>query len=232
MRETSSFNTSWRVPVDADETSVAYHPATAPNRRGLFICGPSAGGHVAEPGMLRLAEPLRQAGLGIVLFNFPYRERGGRRPDPMPQLQRCFAVVVESALERIGDSGAVLLGGRSMGGRVASMMAADGFPCDGLLLLAYPLHPAGQPQRLRAAHLVRIGVPTLCFNGTRDRLSSRDLMDAAVAPLGRRWTMHWLEGADHSFHVLRSAGRTEADILAEIGGTTQSWLGRLRRRSA
>src|SRR3970040_2465558 len=137
MPGTSSIRASWRVPVDANETSVAYHPATAPNRHGLFICGPSAGGHLAEPGMLRLAEPLRQAGLGIVLFHFPYREPRGRLPDPMPQLQRGFAAVVESALERIGDSGAVLLGGRSMGGRVASMMAADGFRCAGFLLLAF-----------------------------------------------------------------------------------------------
>ena len=182
--------------------------------------------------MLRLAEPLRSAGLGIVLFNFVFRERGSRRPDPMPDLQRCFSAVVESARARIGDSGDVLLGGRSMGGRVASMLAADGFPCRGLLLLAYPLHPAGLPQRPRTAHLVRIAVPTLCFNGTRDRLCSRDLMQAAVAPLGRRWTMHWLEGADHSFHVLRSAAKSEADILAEIGRTTRSWLGELDRRSA
>jgi hypothetical protein len=72
----------------------------------------------------------------------------------------------------------------------------------------------------------------LCFNGTRDRLCSRDLMLAAVAPLGRRWTMHWLEGADHSFQVLRSAGKSETDILAEIGGITQSWLGSLGGLSA
>jgi hypothetical protein len=218
------------VRVGPDETSVAYHAAASSSPRRLFICGPSAGGHLAEPGMLRLADPLRQAGLGVVLFNFLYRERGDRRPDPMPDLRRCFGAVVESALERIGDSVGVLIGGRSMGGRVASMLAADAFPCDGLLLLAYPLHPAGQPERLRAAHLPRITVPTLCFNGTRDRLCSRDLMEAAVAPLGRRWTMHWLESADHRFHALSSSGRTEANILDEIGAATQSWLATLERR--
>jgi predicted alpha/beta-hydrolase family hydrolase len=224
--------TQWRVAVGADETSAAYRAATAPHPRGLFICGPSAGGHLAEPGMLRLARPLQQAGLGVVLFNFLYREHGRRRPDPMPELQRCFAAVVASALERIGPTGLVLLGGRSMGGRVASMLAADGTPCDGLLLLAYPLHPAGQPERLRAAHLPRVDVHTLCFNGTRDRLCSRDLMETAIAPLGRRWTMHWLEGADHGFDVLRSSGRTEADIEKEIGEATQAWLDQLERRAA
>jgi hypothetical protein len=229
--EALAADAEWRVRVDSGETSAAYHPATAPMRRGLFICGPSAGGHLAEPGMLRLAEPLRQAGLGIVLFNFLYRERGRRRPDPMPDLQRCFAAVVASALERLGEAPLVLLGGRSMGGRVASMLAADGFKCDGLLLLAYPLHPANQPERLRAAHLARIAVPTLCFNGTRDPLCTRELLETAIGPLGRRWTMHWLEGADHSFHFLRSSGRNEADVLTEIGGAAQSWLGKLEHRS-
>jgi len=141
-------------------------------------------------------------------------------------MPRAFDADGATALERPHD-GAVVIGGRSMGGRVASMMAADGYPCDGLLLLAYPLHPAGQPERLRAAHLPRIGVPTLCFNGTRDRLCSRDLMEAAVAPLGRRWTMHWLEDADHGFQVPRSAGKTEADVLTEIGTITRDWLDRL-----
>jgi len=84
-----------------------------------------------------------------------------------------------------------------MGGRVASMMAADGFACDGLLLVAYPLHPAGQPEKLRDAHLPRIKVPVLCFNGTRDALCRKDLMDNAVGNLPG-WDVRWLEGADHS----------------------------------
>jgi predicted alpha/beta-hydrolase family hydrolase len=108
------------------------------------------------------------------------------------------------------------------------MLAADGVDCDGLLLLAYPLHPAGEPDRLRAAHLSRIAVPTLCFNGTRDRLCRRDLMEAAVAPLGARWTMHWLEAADHGFGLPQSSSRTEADVLHEIGDATRNWLRTLR----
>jgi len=217
------------VQVETAATSAAFLPATAPAQLGLFVCGPSAGGHMADTGLLQLAEIMRGAGLGVVLFNFLYRERGGRRPDPMAALQRCFAAVVESARQRLPASPMVVLGGRSMGGRVASMLAAGGFACDGLLLLAYPLHPAGEPDRLRDAHLARIGVPTLCFNGTRDRLCRRDLMETAVKPLGRRWTMQWLEGADHSFHVPRSSGRTEADVLIEIGNTTQAWLATLDR---
>jgi len=115
-----------------------------------------------------------------------------------------------------------------MGGRAASMLAADGFSCDGLLLLAYPLHPAGRPEELRDAHLAKIEVPVLCLNGTRDTLCRRDLMDAVVERLTERWTMHWLEGADHGFHVLRSSGRSDEDVLGEIGEASGVWVSGLR----
>jgi predicted alpha/beta-hydrolase family hydrolase len=111
-----------------------------------------------------------------------------------------------------------------MGGRAASMLAAEGFQCDGLLLLAYPLHPAGKPGKLRDAHLPQIGVPVLCFNGTRDTLCRRDLMEQALRSVRAPWEMRWIEGADHGFHVLKSSRRTDADVLEEIGGATGRWL--------
>ena len=110
-----------------------------------------------------------------------------------------------------------------MGGRAASMLAADGFSCDGLILLAYPLHPAGQPEKLRSTHLAQIKVPVLCLNGTRDSLCTRELMDQVVGGLSSSWTMHWLEGADHSFHVLKSSGRSDGDVLNEIGDAYSAW---------
>jgi uncharacterized protein len=110
-----------------------------------------------------------------------------------------------------------------MGGRTASMLAADGFACDGLLLLAYPLHPAGKPDQLRDAHLPNIKAPTLCINGTRDTLCRKDLMDAVTRRLPATWTLHWLDGADHSFHVLKSSGRTDAQVLTEMGEATAAW---------
>jgi predicted alpha/beta-hydrolase family hydrolase len=108
------------------------------------------------------------------------------------------------------------------------MLAAEDFDCDGLLLLAYPLHPAGKPEQLRDAHLPKIEMPALCFNGTRDTLCRRDLMDQVVTRLSETWTMHWLDGADHSFHVLKSSGRTDADVLEEVGDASGAWLERLR----
>ena len=103
-------------------------------------------------------------------------------------------------------------------------MAANHFNCDRLLLFAYPLHPAGKPEKLRDAHLPKIAAPVLCFNGTRDTLCDRALMEAALKNVRAPWEMHWIEGADHSFHVLKSSGRTDAEVLQEVGDATERWL--------
>ncbi len=175
--------------------------------------------------MVRLAAVLRPRGFDLVRFNFLYRENGSGRPDAMPRLKRCLEAVVARTRKELGPR-RLIIGGRSMGGRAASMLAADGMACDALLLLAYPLHPAGKPEQLRDAHLPQIKVPVLCFNGTRDPLCRRDLMENALASVRAPWEMHWLEGADHSFHVLKSSGRTDADVLDEVGDASQRWLAR------
>ena len=184
----------------------------------VFVMAHGAGGHKDDRGMLRLSEALSPI-VQVVGFNFPYRDKGSARPDPMPVLQE----TIRETANRVRGQGKLILGGRSMGGRAASMLAAEGFACDGLLLFAYPLHPAGQPEKLRDAHLAKIGVPVLCFNGTRDALCTRELMERSVGGLPH-WTMHWLEGADHSFRVLKSAGRSEAQVYGEIASVAAVWL--------
>jgi predicted alpha/beta-hydrolase family hydrolase len=165
--------------------------------------------------MLATSSALEARGIEVVRFNFPYRERGSRLPDRMPELKAAFA----SAVEPLRGKRKLILGGRSMGGRVATMLAADGFACDGLLLFAYPLHPAGKPDKLRDAHLPAIRVPVLCFNGTRDKLCTRELMEATLKKVTTDWEMHWIEGADHSL-----TGQNVTNDMAEI---TQRWLSRL-----
>jgi predicted alpha/beta-hydrolase family hydrolase len=146
----------------------------------------------------------------------------------MPTLMKTFASVVDRVRAELGSGvGRLVIGGRSMGGRAGSMLAADGFAADGLLLLAYPLHPAGKPDQLRDAHLPRITMPVLCFNGTRDALCTPDIMRRVLTIVHAPWEMHWLEGADHSFHVLKSSGRTDAEVLAEVGDVSDRWLARL-----
>ena len=165
--------------------------------------------------MVAAAAALGDAGFDIVRFNFAYRERGSKRPDPIADLKAEVAAIASRAREELKPR-KLILGGRSMGGRAASMLAADGFECDGLLLLAYPLHPAGKPEKLRDAHLPKIRVPVLCFNGTRDELCRRDLMEKALE--GLSWQMHWLEGATHTFRPRD---------LTQVAEVSRDWLSRL-----
>lgn len=199
---------------DIDTTSSVYDRAEQ-DAQAVFVAAHGAGSHKDHRSMLELSAALRPRGFDVVRFNFPYREKGARAPDRMPKLQACFRAVVDEVRKDLGTK-KLVIGGRSMGGRVASMLAAEGFRCDGLLLFAYPLHPAGEPERLRAAHLPKIEVPVLCINGTRDALCRRELMDRAIEGLG--WHMHWLEGKDHSFAV-----------TAEVGALAGEWLSRTTR---
>ena len=192
-------------------------------RRGTFVCAHGAGGHLGDKGMLRASRSMQDAGLNVVRFNFLYKEKKSGRPDPMPKLMETVASVIEFARRELGD-GPLYLGGRSMGGRAASMLAAEGFVADGLILLAYPLHPPGEFDKLRDAHLPSIGLPTLCVNGTRDEFCRRDLMEAVLARVRPSFTMHWVDAADHSFHVLKRSGRTEADVTLEVTRATAAWL--------
>ena len=212
----------WRVSVGTEETSAVFEPAESGTDSPVFVCAHGAGGHMDDRSMLQLAKVLRSRGLSVVRFNFFYREKKSGRPDPMPRLEACFSAVVARARAEL-EPKTLIIGGRSMGGRAASMMAAKGFDCDGLLLFAYPLHPPGQPEKLRDAHLPSITAPVLCFNGTRDPFCTKELMEAALRTVKTRWEMHWIEGADHSFHVLKSSGRTDAQVLDEVGDATERW---------
>ena len=215
----------WRVDVAEEETTAILE--LAHESAGIvFVAAHGAGGSMNDRGMIKLAEALRLRGLDIVRFNFLYKAKGSGRPDPMPRLEKCFSAVVDRVRRELNPR-VLIIGGRSMGGRAASMMAAKGFECDGLLLFAYPLHPAGQPEKLRAAHLPNISVPVLCFNGTRDPLCTPELMKKTIETVNTKWDMHWLEGADHSFHVLKSSGRNDTQVLDEIADSTKVWLGGL-----
>jgi predicted alpha/beta-hydrolase family hydrolase len=211
----------WKIPVGSETISAQYDAAD--DERAVFVLAHGAGGAMNDRGVLAAAKAMRATGLGVVRFNFPYKERKAGRPDPMPVLMDTISAVAERAFEELRPA-RLILGGRSMGGRAASMLAASGFDADGLLLLAYPLHPPNQFGKLRDAHLPRIAMPVLCFNGTRDEFCRRDYMERVLQGVQSTWTMHWLDGADHSFHVLKSSGRTDADVLDEVRATTIQWL--------
>jgi predicted alpha/beta-hydrolase family hydrolase len=216
----------WSVVVDGDRTTAVLDPAAAADATTVFVFAHGAGGHMGDRGVTQMSGEFCRQNFHVVRFNFLYREKRSSRPDPMPRLQQCFAAVVDRVRDELRPE-CLIIGGRSMGGRAASMLAAAGFTCDGLLLLAYPLHPAGRPEQLRDAHLPRIGVPVLCFNGTRDALCRVDLMERALQTVKTDWEMRWIEGADHSFHVLKSTGRTDAAVRDEIARVSASWRDRL-----
>ena len=221
----------WRVNVGDETTSAAVDLAPNGDRSTVFVCAHGAGGNMSDKGVLTVARALNERGVDVVRFNFLYKEKKSGRPDPMPRLKDTTAAMVAHVRETLRPT-TLLIGGRSMGGRAASMLAADGFACSGLLLLAYPLHPAGKPEQLRDAHLPAIRVPVLCVNGTRDALCTPALMTHALEPVTTRWQMHWIEGADHSFHVLKSTGRTDAQVMTEIADVATEWLGHLPRHPA
>jgi len=214
---------TWEIAVGDEVTTAAWDPPSDGGAGPVFVCAHGAGGHMEDKSILAVTQALRATGIDTVRFNFLYRARRSGRPDLMPRLIECFDAVVARVRAELHPD-VLILGGRSMGGRAASMMASEGTPCDGLLLLAYPLHPPGQPQKLRAAHLPAIAQPVLCINGTRDPFCERALMAQVQQGLDANWRMHWLDGADHSFHVLKSSGRTNADVLTEVAAACQSWM--------
>lgn len=217
---------SWTVPVGDETTTAVYRPGGA-NNGTVFVAAHGAGGRRNDRSMLALAKELESRKLDVVRFNFLYREKGSGRPDQMPRLEKCFDAVIARVREELKPR-VLIIGGRSMGGRAASMMAAKDYDCDALLLLAYPLHPPGQLDKLRDAHLPDIKVPVLCFNGTRDTFCTPELMTKVLEKLGTNWQMHWLEGADHSFHVNKSSGRNDAAVLEEVGDVAQKWIEELK----
>ena len=213
----------WTVAVGGDTTSAVYEPPLGGADAAVFVCAHGAGGSMADRSTVATANAMRARGLGVVRFNFLYKEKKRGRPDPMPLLQETVAAVVERTRAELHPK-RLVIGGRSMGGRAASMLAASGFDANGLLLLAYPLHPPGKPEQLRDAHLPKITMPVLCFCGTRDPFVTREIMERVLGRVTAPWEMHWVEGADHSFHVLKSCGKTDAAVMDQIADTSRHWM--------
>jgi predicted alpha/beta-hydrolase family hydrolase len=183
-----------------------------------------AGNDMTNPLLVAVADGLAEHGFATVRFNFPYKERGGGPPDRAPVLEACYRAVLEHVrADRDLNPRRVVIGGKSLGGRMASHLAAAGVPVDGLVFLGYPLHPAGRPEQLRATHLSRIAAPMLFLTGTRDALCRLDLLRAALA--GRpNATLHVVDDADHSFAVRKRSGRDATEVRDELIDATVAWL--------
>lgn len=197
-----------------------------PARTGdaVVVLAHGAGSDMTAPLLVAFADRLAAAGFATVRFNFAYTEQRRRAPDRAPELEACYRhVLAQVRSDAALPHRRLIAGGKSMGGRMASHLAAAGEPLDGLLFLGYPLHPAGRPAQLRAAHLAEITVPMLFLTGSRDALSQLDLLRQVTAPLANA-TVHVVEDGDHSFAVRKRSGRDAAAVLDELVQASVAWL--------
>lgn len=183
--------------------------------RAVLVLGHGAGGDHRATLLAELARRLPRRGIAVVRFDFPYRAAGKKLPDPMPRLEAAYEAVVDAVRGR-APGVPLFLGGKSMGGRVASHLAARRIATDGLVLLGYPLHPAGKKEKLRDAHLPEVPVPMLFVQGTRDDLCDLDLLAPVLARCGDRARLHVVADGDHSLEVRKASGRTSRDAVDEV----------------
>jgi uncharacterized protein len=195
-----------------------------PDPRCLYVLAHGAGAGMRHRFMEAVAAGLSERGVATLRYQFPYTEGGGRRPDPPAVLQATVRSVVAAAGNAVPGL-PLLAGGKSLGGRMTSSAAARGeLPgVRGLVFLGFPLHAPNRPGIERAEHLDAVQVPMLFLQGTRDALADLALMRTVCARLGERATLHVVEGGDHSFAVLKRSGRTQEEVMAELGDTIISW---------
>ena len=196
-----------------------------PASRSLLVFGHGAGAGMRHSFMQAMAERLAERDVATFRYQFPYMEKGGRRPDYPPILLKTVGSAVAAASEAAGDL-PVFGGGKSMGGRMTSL-AAVSEPIEsllGIVFFGFPLHPAGRPGTDRADHLADVGLPMLFLQGTRDRLAPLDRLAPVCEGLGERATLHVVIGADHGFRVLRRSRRSDEEVLDELASATQNWI--------
>ena len=176
------------------------------------LLAPGAGGSADSPALVSLAEAVAMTGVGVDRMDFPYRLAGRRRPDAQKVLEASVRERANAFAQRLGvGTDELVLGGRSMGGRICSQVVAEGLSAAGLALVSYPLHPPGHPERLRTGHFPAIEVPCLFVSGTRDAFAAPDELERATTAIAGRVSHVWLEGGDHG---LRKHGDDAARAVA------------------
>jgi hypothetical protein len=196
--------------------------------RACFVFAHGAGAGMTHSFMQTVAAGLAERGVATLRYQFPYMEKGSRRPDP-PGIAHAAVRAAVAEARRHCPGLPLLAGGKSFGGRMTSQAQAAA-PLEGvrgLGFLGFPLHPAGKPSSDRARHLADIDVPLLFVQGTRDSLAELKLLEPVVKSLGRSATLHVVQGADHSFHVPARSGRNDREVMSEILDFFAGWIGRV-----
>lgn len=206
----------------ASVSALLIQPAGA---KACFVFAHGAGAGMTHPFMEAVSQGLCERGVATLRYQFPYMEKGSRRPDPPAVAQATVRAAVAEALQCC-PALPLVAGGKSFGGRMTSQaQGAAPLPgVRGLAFLGFPLHPAGKPSALRASHLADVQVPMLFVQGSADKLAELELLKPVIAGLGPSASLHVVRDADHSFHVPARSGRKDSDVMWEILDVFAGWV--------
>jgi predicted alpha/beta-hydrolase family hydrolase len=201
-----------------------------PQARACYVFAHGAGAGMSHASMETIAAGLAGRGIATLRYQFPYMEKGSRRPDS-PDVAHAAVRAAVGEAARCCPTLPLIAGGKSFGGRMTSQaQAIEALPgVRGLVFLGFPLHPAGKPSSDRAKHLGDIRIPMLFLQGTRDALAELDLLEPVVKQLGKLATLHLVREADHSFHVLARSGRNDREVMAEVLDAFAAWVDAISR---
>lgn len=219
------------IPVEGKgQTSGILSMPEGPRKKTAIIVAHGAGNDMNNPLLASFAEGLSASGYPTLRFNFLYKEHGGKAPDTEETLIKVWQSAYRTLGEVPGlDVDVRIAAGKSMGGRIASQMVADGLlRLERLIFLGYPLHSVNNKEKLRDTHLYQIKIPMLFFAGTRDPLCDLGRLETVLKKLRAPWDLHTIEGGDHSFHVPKSTGKRDEDIYQTIIEKTLDWLSQTR----
>jgi predicted alpha/beta-hydrolase family hydrolase len=210
------------LPTGGAISGLLQKPASV---EACYVFAHGAGAGMNHAFMEAIAEGLAQRRIASLRFNFPFMDQGSKRPDSPAVAHAAIRAAIAEAARRMPDV-PLFAGGKSYGGRMSTQaQAAEPLPgVKGIVLVGFPLHPAGKPSTERAAHLAGVKRPMLFLQGTRDDLADLDLITQTTESLGKKASLHVVEGADHAFHVLVRSGRTDAQVREELLDTMAAWI--------
>src|SRR5664279_4555932 len=222
MKPAASQQLEFAIPNAGSVSALLDVPQLA---RACYVFAHGAGAGMTHSFMAAVAQGLAERGIATLRYQFPYMEKGTKRPDPPQVAHAAVRAAVAEAAQRCPGL-PLIAGGKSFGGRMTSQAQASSplAGVDGLAFLGFPLHPAGKPSDTRAKHFSEIKIPMLFLQGTRDSLAELKLLEPVIRRLGRSATLHRVEGADHSFHVPARSGRNDAEVMREILDAFADWI--------
>ena len=210
------------VTISVGESSLSGAYARPEDPAATLVVAHGAGAGMEHPFLAGFSRALNELGIATLRFNFPYREAGRKFPDRPPAAIAAWRAAMAQAAARSGGE-PVWAGGKSFGGRMASMAVAEGMPAAGLVYLGYPLHPPGKPEKVRDEHLYGLALPMLFLQGTRDPFATPELLEAVVARIGPSASLEWVDGGGHTFEV-KGIKRSPEEIGASLAGPAAAFI--------